>query len=65
MWFCVLFVALAFASPITVDPDTHMFVDAHGRERFFHGLNVVQKKFPWYPLYTEFNVNTSFSLTDI
>ena len=42
-----------------------MFVDPNGRERFFHGLNVIQKGEPWYPVYEGFNVNTSFSDVDM
>ncbi|EDO44690.1 predicted protein [Nematostella vectensis] len=35
--------------PISVDPATQRFVDPDGRERFFHGSNVVVKHFPWHP----------------
>ena len=37
---------------ISVNPDTNMLVDSMGRERFFHGTNVVMKKYPYYPLST-------------
>ena len=58
-------VALALAKPIQVDPDTNMLVDEQGRERFFHGFNVIQKSFPWYAPYEGFNVNTTFSDQDM
>lgn len=34
---------------IRVNPETLSIIDAEGRERFFHGVNVVVKKFPWIP----------------
>ena len=37
---------------ISVNPDTNMLVDNMGRERFFHGTNVVMKQYPYYPLST-------------
>ena len=37
---------------ISVNPDTNMLVDNLGRERFFHGTNVVVKGYPYYPLPT-------------
>ena len=37
---------------ISVNPETNMLVDSMGRERFFHGTNVVMKKYPYYPLST-------------
>lgn len=32
-----------------VNPETHRIIDAEGRERYFHGVNVVVKQFPWIP----------------
>ena len=32
-----------------VNPETHRILDAEGRERYFHGVNVVVKQFPWIP----------------
>jgi endoglycosylceramidase len=61
----VALVCVAVATPLMIDPDTNMFVDATGRERFFHGLNVIQKDFPWYAPYEGFNVNTTFSDIDM
>ena len=34
---------------ISVNPETNMLVDSIGRERFFHGTNVVKKEPPYYP----------------
>jgi len=36
-----LVLALAIAKPVQVDPETNMFVDETGRQRFFHGFNVI------------------------
>ncbi|KAG0200821.1 hypothetical protein BGX28_006207 [Mortierella sp. GBA30] len=33
---------------VRVDQDTHQFVDAQGRSRFFHGTNMVKKSFPYH-----------------
>lgn len=65
MWIVVLCLTLTFSSQISVDPETNMFVDTLGRERFFHGLNVIQKGSPYYPPYEGFNVNTTFSDIDM
>ena len=34
---------------LRVNPETLRIIDAEGRERFFHGVNVVVKQFPWIP----------------
>ena len=34
---------------IAVNPETNMLVDSLGRERFFHGTNVVVKHKPFHP----------------
>ena len=47
----------AFARPyrldadllITVDPERQQFIDSLGRERFFHGTNIVVKEPPYHP----------------
>ncbi len=41
--FALLCAPTAVLSIIKVDPNTLQFVDEHGRERFYHGLNVVYK----------------------
>ncbi|XP_028512852.1 endoglycoceramidase isoform X2 [Exaiptasia diaphana] len=34
---------------ISVNPSNQRFIDEQGRERFFHGTNIVVKHFPWHP----------------
>ncbi|XP_066265419.1 endoglycoceramidase-like [Branchiostoma lanceolatum] len=43
-------VCVAALSRISVHPDDHWFLDDSGRVRIFHGINAVQKGFPWYPV---------------
>ena len=49
---------------ITVNPDRQQLVDSLGRERFFHGTNVVYKHFPFHPT-LEGYTNDSFSEKDM
>lgn len=48
-----------------MDPDTSKFVDEHGRERFFHGVNIVYKSAPYIPKIDEFDPITSYSKEDM
>jgi hypothetical protein len=41
------------------------FVDEHGRERIFHGINVVVKGPPWIPSTDKFDANTSLVAEDL
>lgn len=41
------------------------FVDLHGRVRFFHGINVVYKEWPWLPRSDRFDVQNSVSREDM
>ena len=34
---------------LRVNPETRRIIDDEGRERYFHGVNVVVKQFPWIP----------------
>jgi hypothetical protein len=34
---------------ISLDPKTRRLVDEDGRERYYHGVNVIYKSPPWYP----------------
>ena len=61
MWVFILLFIVVITTPshgqstdsfISVNPDTNMLVDSMGRERFFHGTNVVMKQYPYYPLST-------------
>lgn len=45
----ILTTILTLTSTISVDPDTTLFVDQYGRYTVFHGVNAVQKLFPFYP----------------
>ena len=49
---------------ISVNPETNMLVDSLGRERFFHGTNVVYKHKPFHPETTGYGENT-FSEIDM
>ncbi|KAG0201443.1 hypothetical protein BGX28_005724 [Mortierella sp. GBA30] len=33
---------------VRVDQTSHQFIDALGRSRFFHGINIVKKSHPWH-----------------
>lgn len=48
---------------IHVDTNNTLFVDQYGRYAVFHGVNCVQKLFPFYPQLEHFNANSS--LTDV
>lgn len=54
----------AHSAPVKIDTETNMYVDDRGRERFYHGFNVIYKGIPWAPETTGFNSNTSFSEED-
>ena len=43
---------------IQVDPANQQLVDVEGRQRYFHGVNVVVKEPPWIP------VDSSYTFTD-
>nr|BAB16370.1 endoglycoceramidase [Cyanea nozakii] len=49
---------------ISVNPETQQLVDSLGRERFFHGTNVVVKHKPYHPSVEGYD-NTSFSEVDM
>jgi endoglycosylceramidase len=51
-------------SPITVNSRQRL-VDQYGRERLFHGANVVVKGFPWVPSRGAFDPETSFVAEDM
>eukprot|EP00927_Polykrikos_kofoidii_P059479 TRINITY_DN5462_c0_g1_i1.p1 TRINITY_DN5462_c0_g1~~TRINITY_DN5462_c0_g1_i1.p1 ORF type:complete len:700 (-),score=78.38 TRINITY_DN5462_c0_g1_i1:191-2290(-) len=58
-------VAPISSAQIRVDPATGHFVDTEGRVRLFHGVNVVQKSFPWHPSLGDFHPNTSLNAEDM
>lgn len=43
-----------------VNTSTHRIVDKYGRERYFHGINVVVKGPPWIPRTDAFHPTSSF-----
>lgn len=49
---------------ISVNPERQMLVDSYGRERFFHGTNVVVKHFPFHPELNGYGEDT-FSEVDM
>ena len=49
---------------INVNPARQQLVDSLGRERFFHGTNVVYKHFPFHPAMEGYS-NDSFSEVDM
>ena len=53
------------AECLHVNTTTHRIVDVDGRERYFHGVNVVVKGPPWLPELTTFNPLTSFVEKDM
>lgn len=48
-----------------VNTTTHRQVDVFGRERYFHGVNVVVKGPPWIPETTTFDPQWSFTEKDM
>lgn len=50
------------SSAFKVDQNSRKIVDEDGRTRIFHGVNAVEKLFPFYPVYDHYDFN--FSLCD-
>ena len=50
---------------IHVNTSTHRLVDGYGRERYFHGVNVVVKGPPWIPRQDVFDPYWSFVEEDM
>jgi len=50
---------------VRIDPVSGNFVGKDGRTRTFHGVNVVQKSFPWHPSLGEFNQYHSLNAEDM
>merc|ERR1719201_2363786 len=48
----------------SVDKTTNRIVDSVGRQRIFHGSNVVYKTTPFIPITTKFDARYSFSAED-
>ncbi len=66
MKFLVLAVTVALARAILhVNPETRRIIDAAGKERYFHGVNVVVKGPPWIPETATFDPRQSFVEKDM
>eukprot|EP00043_Microstomoeca_roanoka_P029723 m.22911 g.22911 ORF g.22911 m.22911 type:complete len:494 (-) comp9393_c0_seq2:215-1696(-) len=50
---------------LIVDVNTTRLIDASGRERIFHGTNVVYKAYPYVPIIDHFDYQYSFSQDDV
>lgn len=65
---CLAVAALCFSlvsGSFHLDPVTKRFIDTSGRERYFHGLNVVYKSAPYLPLFPAYDPQLSFSEVDM
>ena len=64
---CLLLACLAVASASTIrlHPEHRLYTDEFGRERYFHGLNVVYKSHPYLAPYESFDSEVSFSEEDM
>ncbi len=60
----IILIILCLSKQITVDPDTTLFLDQYGRYTVFHGVNVVQKLFPFYPKKLD-HFDSNYSLCDM
>lgn len=56
---------VASVDVLQVDVDRNRVVDTAGRERYFHGVNVVVKGPPWIPVVDKFDPDWSFSTKDM
>ena len=51
----LLQVASRLSTKFLVDPEKNRIIDGYGRERIFHGENVVMKTTPFVPITTHFD----------
>ena len=61
----LLILLVISVSSIKVDVDSSLFVDQYGRHAVFHGVNVVMKTFPFYPILDHFDSNYSLTEQDM
>jgi len=64
LWLCIAASWLVEAR-ISVDNSTHLFMSSDGRVRVYHGVNVVQKSFPWHPSLGDFDAHGSLNRQDM
>eukprot|EP00928_Gymnodinium_smaydae_P041261 TRINITY_DN27933_c0_g6_i1.p1 TRINITY_DN27933_c0_g6~~TRINITY_DN27933_c0_g6_i1.p1 ORF type:complete len:546 (-),score=52.37 TRINITY_DN27933_c0_g6_i1:255-1823(-) len=62
---CASYVVDPGGARFHVNPSTGRILDSHGRERLFHGTNIVYKKAPFHPSRGESNSKTSFVAEDM
>eukprot|EP01102_Stenamoeba_stenopodia_P008003 TRINITY_DN2266_c0_g1_i1.p1 TRINITY_DN2266_c0_g1~~TRINITY_DN2266_c0_g1_i1.p1 ORF type:complete len:535 (-),score=83.50 TRINITY_DN2266_c0_g1_i1:97-1647(-) len=71
LWLAVVSVGLLLVGVsaqnqfIKVDTRNQQLVDQYGRQRIFHGVNVVYKEFPWHPSNGTFDPQLSLNDEDI
>eukprot|EP00026_Physarum_polycephalum_P007748 Phypoly_transcript_07814.p1 GENE.Phypoly_transcript_07814~~Phypoly_transcript_07814.p1 ORF type:complete len:482 (+),score=58.45 Phypoly_transcript_07814:61-1506(+) len=61
----LIFFWVVRSSPISVNTATRALEDEYGRERLFHGVNVVYKTFPYFPITDHFDSRYSFCEQDL
>ena len=60
----ILLIPLILSKPLQIS-STHAFIDSQNRERYFHGVNIVMKTYPYHPLTESFDPNLSFHEQDM
>lgn len=65
MIFAAALLAAAAVATIKVNPDNRTFVDEHGRQVLFHGVNIVYKVDPYIPSEGSFDYDNSLNAEDI
>jgi len=66
----LLFSALLLGSAsalerVRIDPTSGHFITPDGRTKVFHGVNIVEKRFPWYPAIDKFDPMSSLVEQDM
>lgn len=60
-----IWTAISFSTQFRINQSNGRIIDSYGRERIFHGLNVVVKGPPWLPEIDYFDPSVSFTQEDI
>lgn len=61
----LFFISQLHGAPFRISPDSLLFLDSQNRECFFHGVNIIMKRPPYYPILTHFDPILSFHETDM